>query len=195
MALVAVALAVAIGVWLLATRLTPPSDLRPLAPAPRELSRGPVGSPMPEPTDPHQALRELQGQAALAPGDAALRDELQAALAAGEAPTYRVVVDVPFGDAAGQRVADGLRAWLTRKMAGVGFREATGKPTVVLALRVDPAATGRYRLQAVLRASGQPRYEGSFELPAASENDRMDTTMAPGFAAPWAAPAAGRSAP
>ncbi|MBI5549281.1 MAG: hypothetical protein HY901_35800 [Deltaproteobacteria bacterium] len=189
--LVAVAALVAGGVWLLFSQLRPVSDLQPLTPSPGESPRRQGVPPKPVRADPRQALASLEMAGAVLPqGDVALRELLRAALAAKEDPTWRAALDIPFSDNAAQQVSDEVREWIARKMAGLGFGDATAKPTVLWKVHIDPANDGRYTLKTALRAGGETRHEQSFELPAAYTTSRMNDTLAPGFGAPLAAPAA-----
>ncbi len=190
--LVAVAVVVAGAVWLVASRGQPETDLTPLTPPPGESLRRQGVRPKPPRADPAEALRKLQASA-LPPGDAALRDLLAAALQAKEEPSYRANIDVPFDDPAAQQVSDEVREWIERKMAGLGFGLAPGKPTVVWRVQIDPGEAGRYLIKLKLRAGSESKLEATYELPAAFTATRLDTTFAPGLAAPLIAPT--RSAP
>ncbi|MGC4123008.1 MAG: hypothetical protein QM765_52245 [Myxococcales bacterium] len=192
--LVAVAVVVAGTVWLFASRGQPETDLKPLTPSAGESLRLQGARPKPRKADAKEALRKLQTGAALPPGDAALRDLLQVALEAKEEPSYRANIDVPFNDPAAQQVSDEVREWLERKMAGLGFGLATGKPTVVWRVQIDPGEAGKYSIKLKLRAGSESKLDASYELPAAFSATRLDTTFAPGLSAPLIAPA-GTSAP
>lgn len=187
--LVAVAVVVAGAVWLVASRTRPETDLKPLTPAPGESLRRQGVRPKPRKADPGEALRLLQAGSALAPGDAALRDLLQAALDAKEEPSYRANIDVPFDDPAAQQISDEVREWVERKMAGLGFGVASGKPTVVWRAQIDPGEGGKYSIKVKLRAGSESKLDATYELPAAYSATRLDASFAPGFAAPLVAPA------
>ena len=182
--LVGVALVVAAAVWLLASRVGSQTDMKPLTPPPGESLRKQGVPPKPARADPKLALVRLAGAAALPPGDALLREQLQGALARSEDPTFKATVDVPFNDNAAQQVSDELREWLGRKMAGLGFGDTSGKPTLLLVVHIDPAGEGKYAIKLTVRAGGEPKLEQAFELPAAYKDDRMDAALAAAFAAP-----------
>ncbi|HEY3450157.1 MAG TPA: hypothetical protein VGK67_27635 [Myxococcales bacterium] len=186
--LVAVAVLVAGAVWLLASRSQPETDLKPLTPAAGESLRRQGVSPKPQKADAVEALRKLQTGPALPPGDAALRDLLQTALGAKEEPTYRANIDVPFNDPAAQQVSDEVRVWIERKMAGLGFGVASGKPTVVWRVQIDPGEAGRYSIKLKLRAGAESKLDAAYDLPAAYSATRLDATFAPGLSAPLIAP-------
>ena len=187
--LVAVAVLVGGTVWLLASRSQPETDLKPLTPAAGESLRRQGSRPKPPKADPAEAMRKLQQGPALGPGDAALRDLLQAALDAKEEPSYRANIDVPFNDPAAQQISDEVREWIERKMAGLGFGLATGKPTVVWRVQIDPGEAGKYSIKLKLRAGSESKLDAAYELPAAFSSTRLDTTFAPGLSAPLIAPA------
>ena len=181
--LVAVAALVAAAVWLLASRNQPRTDLEPLIPLSGESLRRQGVPPTTPRAEPSAALASL-GRGALAPGDAALRDVLQVALEAREDPSYRANIDVPFDDPAARQVSDEVREWVGRKMAGLGFAGASGKPTVVWRAQIDPAEAGQYVIKLKLRAGSETRHDAAYELPAASSATRLDTTFAAGFSPP-----------
>ena len=193
--LLGIAVVVAAGVWLVATTAgAPKNDLKPLTPAAGESLRRQGAPPKPVTANPKAVLDSLSPGAVLAPGDKLLLDALKDAVGRGEEPAYRVTVDFPFSDAPAQQVADELREWLGRKMAGLGFSEANTKPVVLWIIHLDPAGEGKYTFKVVLRVGGEPRFDQKFELPAAFKAARLDTCLAAAFAAPLAAPAK-RSAP
>ena len=187
--LVAVAVLVAGVVWLVASRTQPQSDLKPLTPLPGESLRRQGVPPRPQRADPVAALAALEG-AALAPGDAVLRDLSKAAQDAKEEPSYRANIDVPYNDPAAQQISDEVREWIDRKMAGLGFGGASGKPTVVWRVQIDPGQAGAYSIDLKLRAGTESKLAVTYQLPAAFSVTRLDTTFAPGFAAPLIPPAA-----
>ena len=194
--LVAVVLVVGLGVWLFASRVEDrPGDMTPLQPSPGESLRTQGTPPPPAVANPSDVLTRLQAETVLQPGDIALRELLKKALDAKEQPTWRSMIDVPYGDNAGQQIRDEIRNWLVRKMAGLGFTEAAGRPTVLIHVRADPAPEGKYTVQVVLRAAGEPRLDEKYDLPAAYKPDRLDTAFARSFAAPAIVAAAAAPVP
>jgi hypothetical protein len=190
--LVGIALVIAALVWVVASRVGPggEADLTPLKPPAGESLRRQGVPPKPVRADPRQAAERLAAAAVLPAGDLLLRELLQKALAANEDPSYRAMVDVPLADNASQQVRDEFKDWLARKLASLGFAEATGKPTVLFTVHIDPAAEGKYSIQVVMRSGGEPRFDEKFELPAAFGPTRMDAALAKAFAPAPPAPAA-----
>jgi len=181
--LLGVVLVVGLGVWLFASRMDHPGDLSPLKPPAGESLRRQGVPPPPPVADPAASLKQLDS-GVRAPGDVALRELLRKALEAKETPSWRCVVDVPMEDNAAQQVRDEVKEWLSRKMAGLGFAEATGRPTALVHVRLDPAGDGKYTFHLVVRSAGEPRLDEKYELPAAYTADRLDTALARSFAPP-----------
>lgn len=185
--LVGVALLVAAVVFVVARRAGPSEaqeGMQPLKLPPGESLRVRPPAPQPVVADPKAALAAAPAEPLA--GDKVILALLKAALDAGEAPTFRSSMDLPFDDNAGQQVKDELHEWLGRKMAGLGFVPAAGKPTVSWVLRVNPSADGSYAIQVLLRASGETRFDQPFVLPKAWSKDRLDTSFAAAFAPPGA---------
>jgi hypothetical protein len=162
---------------------SPEPVTRPLALSPGEQLRLQPSRPRPQPADPHAVARKLAGTALL-PGDQVLVSALQAELARGGAPSYKTAVDVPVSDNAAQAVRDEVKEWLAAKMAGLGYRETGGRPTVLWQVHIDPAAEGRYTLRTVLRSGGAVQLDQSFELPARYAADRVSDALGAAFAPP-----------
>jgi len=74
--------------------------------------------------------------------------------------------------------------WMARKMASLGFADATAKPTVSWTVHIDPGLEGRYQVKMTLRAGGATRFEQTYELPAVAAEDRANKAFATSFAAP-----------
>jgi hypothetical protein len=182
--LLGVVLVVGLGVWLFASRMDRSGDLSPLKPPPGESLRRQGVPPPPPVVDPAASLKQLDAMGALAQGDLTLRELLRKALEAKEAPSWRCIVDVPMEDTAAQQVRDEVKEWFSRKMAGLGFTEAAGRPTALVHVRLDPAGDGKYAFHLVVRSAGEPRFDEKFELPSAYKADRLDTALARSFAPP-----------
>ncbi|MFN7134288.1 MAG: hypothetical protein ACK4N5_19570 [Myxococcales bacterium] len=161
----------------------------------REVADAPVSPPageglrlrppqvMPPTADPKEVAQALEG-ATLPPGDAVLADALRGALSAGEAPSYRSLIDVPISANEGAELRDEVKAWVDRKMARFGFAPAQKKPTVVWRVQLDPAGSGAWKAGVTLRREGQASLERAYEVPAAWSETRLDAVFASDFAPP-----------
>lgn len=156
---------------------------QPLAPPPWEELRNPKPRPAPARADPREVASNLAG-AALPPGERALADALDRALVSGEAPSYRVALDAPALDNAAQAVRDEVLDWIRRKMAALGFSEATAKPALSWRVTLEGLEGGRYAIRVALRSAGATRFQADFELPAAYSENRLDGVLGGAFAAP-----------
>lgn len=189
-------LAIPVGIALLVAGVTfglllmrPASDtaaMQPLKPPAGEELRVAAGKPTPHPrvAEPAEALAAAKAVGPARPGDAVLIAALEARLEAKEIPGYKASIDVPLSDNAAPAVKDEVREFITRKMATLGFTEASAKPDITWIVHVDPGEAGKYLVAVVLRSGGAIRFEGSYELPAAVTPRRVDAAFAAGFTAP-----------